>query len=65
MLKFLISKEFILTTLFLGLMFYFNEMDKLSSYIQDFGLYGWMYLIWKMDKHNTLLHSIVNSDDDN
>jgi hypothetical protein len=63
MFKFLVSKEFILTTLFLVVVFIFHDMDKLSSYIQDFGLYGWAFVIWKMDKHNTLLSSLTKGDE--
>lgn len=63
MLKFLLSKEFILTTIFLAIMFLFHDMDKLSSYIQDFGLYGWVYVIWDRERHHTLIKSFFKDKD--
>lgn len=65
MLNFLKSKEFWFTTVFLGFMFSFHLGGDLANIVQDFGLYGWSYVIYKMEKHHTLVRSILSEEGDN
>jgi hypothetical protein len=61
---FLKSKEFWATTIFLAVMFLTGRSGDLANIIQDFGIYGWAYVIWKMEKHHTIVKSFFEEDDE-
>lgn len=64
MISFLKSKEFWMTTSFLIVAFLFHWIGDLANVIQDLGLYGWSYVIWKMEKHHTIVRSLLDEDED-
>lgn len=64
MVLFFISKEFWLTTLVLFLAFLIHKEGLLANAIQDLGLYGWAYVIWKMEKHHAVIKSLFEDQDD-
>ncbi len=64
MISFLISKEFWLTTIVLVLAFLVHKEGILANIIQDVGLYGWAYVIWKMEKNHRIVTSLFNDNND-
>lgn len=53
-----------MTTSFLIVAFLFHWIGDLANVIQDLGLYGWSYVIWKMEKHHTIVRSLLDEDED-
>lgn len=61
MLGFIKSIWFWGTALVLAILMYIYGPDTISNYLQDFGVFGWAYILYRQDKHDTLLNAILDT----
>lgn len=63
MLGFFKSKEFWAASSLLAAAFILQFAGYLANIIQDCGLYGWAYVIWKQEKNHTFVKSLFEDEE--
>lgn len=64
MIKYLVSKEFLITVILFIVLLRTYTVGDLANYVQVTQIFAWSYIIYRLHKHHKLMKEFFEGDDD-